>query len=83
MDMNMHRIDGIALSLLTRFPNLSGLDSLRLQLRSKLNLKEWKKVRILIQKYNITDCLIFLSELHTMADNYAKFYPIEDTKYNS
>jgi glycosyltransferase involved in cell wall biosynthesis len=74
MDMNMHRIDGIALNLLTRFPNFSGLDSLRLQLRSKLNLKEWKKVRMLIKQYSITDCLIFLSELHNIADNYAKFY---------
>ena len=74
MDMNMHRIDGIALSLMTRFPNLSGLDSLRLQLRSKLNLNEWKKVRMLIKQYSTTDCLIFLSELHKIADNYAKSY---------
>jgi len=81
MDMNMHRIDGIALCLATRFSNLSGLHSLRLQLESDLNLKEWKRVRKLIKQYNFTDCLTFLSNLRDIADNYADFHrSVEESK---
>ena len=81
MDMNMHRIDGITLCLATRFSNLSGLECLRLQLESELNLKEWKRVRKVIKQYKFTDCLLFLSNLRNIADDYADFYTsVEGTK---